>query len=188
MNQDVAMGRGSLMSGAFSCGGLVTPILKVIAVQGWSGDRTGGAMNGSGFLAARIADTFGIGLERIGTPGPVADLAWNDALDRAAPTLAAAQAAVADETGAGRTIFAILNRCVVSLATLPPLLARHPTSVLIWLDAHGDYNTPRTTATGLSRRHGGVSAVRSLAIRLWRWAYSGSSNPGGDQRSRPARG
>jgi arginase len=171
MNENVAL-RTCVLAAARSHGGLVAPIRKVIAVQGWSGDRTAGAMNGSGFLAARIASMFGIGLERIGTPGPVADLAWNDALDRAAPTLAAAQAAIAEESSARRATFTILNRCVVSLATVPRLLARHPTAVLVWLDAHGDYNTPRTTATGYL---GGM--VVSALCGLWRSGFGDGLTP-----------
>lgn len=172
MNESVEIGRGMVMPDAASHAGPVAPIRKVIAVQGWSGDRTAAAMNGSGFLAARIADTFGICLERIGTPSPVADLAWNDALEMAAPTLTAAQAAVTAESGAGRTTLVILNRCAVSLATLPPLLARHPTAVLVWLDAHGDYNTPLTTATGYL---GGM--VVSGLCGLWQSGFGAGLTP-----------
>lgn len=123
-------------------------IRTAIAVQGWTCDRTGGGMTGSGFLAERAAAEFGLGLRRIGTPAPVADLGWREALDRAAPTLAATAKAVRDEVETGGTPFLFLNRCGTSLATLPPVLAAHPDAVLVWIDAHGDYNTPETTPTG----------------------------------------
>ena len=172
MNEDVTLSRGVIMPDACLRDRLVAPIRKVIAVRGWAGDRTSGAMRGSSFLAEHIAGTFRIGAETVGTPGPVADLPWHDALGRAAPTLATAQRVVADETNAGHATFAILNRCVASLATLPPLLARHPTAVLIWLDAHGDYNTPRTTTTGYL---GGM--VVSALCGLWESGFGVGLEP-----------
>jgi len=152
--------------------GLPAPIRKVIAVQGWSGDRTAGAMIGSRYLAEQIAATSGIGLERIGFPCATADLAWNEALVRATPTLAAAQAAAAAEAAAGHALFAVLNRCAVSIATLPPLIARHPTAVLVWVDAHGDYNTPQTTSTGYL---GGM--VVSALCGLWQSGFGAGLTP-----------
>lgn len=141
--------------------GVSVPIRTAIAVQGWTCDRTSAGMAGSGYLAERAAAEFGLGLRRIGTPGPAADLGWREALDRAAPTLAQAARAVRDEMEAGGMPFAFLNRCGTSLATIPPVIAAYPDAVLVWVDAHGDYNTPATTPTGYL---GGmvISALRGL--------------------------
>jgi arginase len=136
-------------------------IATAIAVQGWTCDRTPGGMAGSGFLAERAASAFGLELVRTGARGPVANVDWRAALDRAMPTLAAARAAVHREIERGRAPLVFLNRCGTSLATIPPVLAAHPDAVVVWVDAHGDYNTPDTTVSGYL---GGmvVSALRGL--------------------------
>jgi arginase len=155
-----------------SATGVPTLIRTAIAVQGWTCDRTRGGMAGSGFLAERAAAEFGLGLRRIGTPGPAADLGWRAALDRAAPTLARAASAVRDEMDAGGMPFLFLNRCGTSLATLPPVIAAHPDTVLVWVDAHGDYNTPATTPTGYL---GGM--VISALCGLWESGHGAGLTP-----------
>ncbi len=152
--------------------GVHPPIRTAIAVQGWTCDRTPGGMAGAPFLAERAAERFGLGLRKVGTPGPVADLGWRDALGRAGPTLNAAADAVREELAANATPLLFLNRCGTSLATLPPLLAAHPEAVLIWVDAHGDYNTPETTLTGYL----GGMVVSGLA-GLWQSGHGAGLTP-----------
>lgn len=128
--------------------GVHLPIRTAIAVQGWTCDRTPGGMAGASYLAERTAERFSLDLRKIGTPEPIADLGWREALGRAGPTLTSAGEAVREELAAAATPLVFLNRCGTSLATLPPLLAAYPDAVVIWVDAHGDYNTPETTRTG----------------------------------------
>jgi arginase/N-omega-hydroxy-L-arginine amidinohydrolase len=152
--------------------GLVRSATIVTAVQGWTCDRVPGGMTGSGFLAEAAATRFGLDLRRIGTPGQVADLGWREALHRAAPTLDAAAEAVRETIETGRPHFAFLNRCGTSIATLPPLIAAYPDAVLVWVDAHGDYNTPETTPTGYL---GGM--VVSALSGLWNSGYGSCLTP-----------
>jgi arginase family enzyme len=42
----------------------------------------------------------------------------------------------------------VLSRCAVSLSTLPVLMRRRPDACVVWIDAHGDLNTPETSASG----------------------------------------
>ena len=42
----------------------------------------------------------------------------------------------------------VANRCAATIATIPMAMAQHPDACLVWIDAHGDYNTPEITPTG----------------------------------------
>ena len=72
------------------------------------------------------------------------DLAPQDTLPLYLPELLAA----GREAAAAGTPVAIISECTL----VPPLLAavreRHPDVALVWIDAHGDLNTPDTTPSG----------------------------------------
>jgi arginase len=42
----------------------------------------------------------------------------------------------------------VSSECSIALATLPWLAARHPDAWVLWLDAHGDFNTPDISPSG----------------------------------------
>ncbi len=133
---------------ALDIGAAPAAVAPVLALAGWCGDRTEGSMRGAALLAQRFGQRFGHAVQRIGTPAALVDLRWHEALERARPYLndvaAAVSAQIAQHPGAPPMF---LNRCATSLATLPRIFERHPDAVLVWCDAHGDYNTPATTAT-----------------------------------------
>ena len=56
------------------------------------------------------------------------------------------QAAVAG--AAGDMPLALLGECTLTPAVTAGLRAGHPDLVLVWLDAHGDLNTPETSPSG----------------------------------------
>jgi arginase len=64
------------------------------------------------------------------------------------------QAAVAD---AGRRPLVLLGECTLAPAVTAGLRASHPGLVLVWVDAHGDLNTPDTSPSG--NVHGMVLAA-----------------------------
>ena len=72
------------------------------------------------------------------------DLAPQDTL----PALPARVLAAGREAVAAGTPVALVSECTL----VPPLLAavreRHPDVALVWIDAHGDLNTPDTTPSG----------------------------------------
>ncbi len=56
--------------------------------------------------------------------------------------------AIADAVaGAGRPLL-LSGDCPAGLATVAGLQRRHPDIAVVWLDAHGDFNTPATTISG----------------------------------------
>jgi arginase family enzyme len=52
--------------------------------------------------------------------------------------------------------------CSIALSTLPAIARRAPDARVVWLDAHGDFNTPATTGSGFL---GGMC----LAAACGRW-------------------
>jgi arginase len=61
-----------------------------------------------------------------------------------------------------RTPFIFANRCGASLATIAAMYRHRPDAKIIWLDAHGDFNTPETSPSGYL---GGM--VLSALCGLW---------------------
>jgi arginase family enzyme len=48
----------------------------------------------------------------------------------------------------GQAPLSALSRCAAALATLPIVMRHRPDACVVWLDAHGDLNTPPTSFTG----------------------------------------
>jgi arginase len=57
-------------------------------------------------------------------------------------------AAVAEADEAGQRPVALLGECTLTPAVAGALRAAHPELSLVWIDAHGDLNTPETTPSG----------------------------------------
>jgi len=56
----------------------------------------------------------------------------------------------------------LASDCSICLATLPVIARREPAARVVWLDAHGDFNTPATSGSGFL---GGMC----LAAACGRW-------------------
>lgn len=68
--------------------------------------------------------------------------------------------------------FLATNTCAASLGTLPALAAHNPEAVVLWVDAHGDFNTPQTTDSGYL---GGM--VLAAACGLWDSGHGSGIDP-----------
>ncbi|MGI2029920.1 arginase family protein [Endozoicomonas acroporae] len=64
------------------------------------------------------------------------------------------------------------NTCSASLASLPVVAKHYPEIKLLWIDAHGDFNTPETTGTGYL---GGM--VLGAVCGQWDSGYGSGINP-----------
>ncbi|MDJ1157723.1 arginase family protein [Chelatococcus sp. SYSU_G07232] len=145
---------------------------RIVAVQGWTCDRTSGGMRGAALLARAAERRFGRPVDLVGEPLPPADLPWDRALARARPALDAAREAVEAALAAGSRPLNLLNKCGTSIASLPPIVRHHPDACLVWCDAHGDYNTPEITPTGYL---GGL--VIAALCGLWDSGYGNGLTP-----------
>src|SRR5690242_15122685 len=91
-----------------------------------------------------------------GPPAVAAALGTDDVatveLDMAAPPEEALAAGLGDiqaaVAGAGRNPLVLLGECTLTPAVTAGLREAHPGLVLVWVDAHGDLNTPETSPSG----------------------------------------
>ena len=69
-------------------------------------------------------------------------------MPQARETLEGLANAVDESVKAGGLTVLLSNTCSASLASLPVVAREHPDAVVLWIDAHGDFNTPETTSSG----------------------------------------
>jgi arginase/N-omega-hydroxy-L-arginine amidinohydrolase len=121
---------------------------RLITSQGRIGDRTPHAIAGaracSDMLAARLStDASIVGCE---SEHQVDD--WSVCLPAASETLNGLARHVVTAIDAGSIPLLSVNTCSAALATLPAAARSIPGLKVLWVDAHGDFNTPETTDSG----------------------------------------
>jgi arginase len=89
-----------------------------------------------------------LGARIVGAPGEPARTTWEQDLRDSRGCLLEAGGQVDDALDAGRVPVLLAGECSVSVATLPVVARHRPAARVLWLDAHGDFNTPATTASG----------------------------------------
>lgn len=144
----------------------------LIVSQGRVGDRTDGAIPGARLAGEALAAYLGTDPVVVGTPSPAVVDDWTDSLPAARPTLEALRDALGAALDAGRTPLLVTNTCGASIGTLPTVAARYPEAVVLWIDAHGDFNTPATTGSGYL---GGM--VLAAACGLWDSGHGAGIDP-----------
>jgi arginase len=132
--------------------------VRVVILRGRTSDRTEGGGCGAEALGERLADAP----ERVGTREPPRAQGYEDDLRDSRAAIAAAGAALEAALDAGDYPVLLASDCSICLATLPALARREPEAWVVWLDAHGDFNTPATTGSGFL---GGMC----LAAACGRW-------------------
>jgi arginase/N-omega-hydroxy-L-arginine amidinohydrolase len=148
------------------------PAYSLIVSQGRVADRTDGAMRGARRVGEAVSSLLALEPEIIGSPTPACVDDWSVALPEAEDVLTGLREAVQQAIGAGTTPLLITNTCAASLGTLPTVAATHPEAVLLWIDAHGDFNTPATTESGYL---GGM--VLAAACGLWDSGHGAGIDP-----------
>ncbi|MEO8907018.1 MAG: arginase family protein [Microbacteriaceae bacterium] len=115
---------------------------------------------------------LGVEARFVGRPSAARDDDWTESLSAAEGVLLELRAALADALAAGSEPVLVTNTCAASLATLPQVAARYPDAVVLWIDAHGDFNTPATTGSGYL---GGM--VLAAACGLWDSGHGAGLKP-----------
>jgi arginase family enzyme len=122
--------------------------VSLVLLRCRTSDRTPGAGRGAETLAPLVGKALGIDPRVIGTPGdPRADGYERDLRDSRGCLLEAG-GQVDDALSGGNLPVLLAGDCSICLTTLPAVLRHRPEARVLWLDAHGDYNTPETTASG----------------------------------------
>ena len=122
--------------------------LSIIGMLCRTSDRTAGGARGAEALARMLGERAGVEPRLVGTPseGHVAD--WTDDLRDSRGCILEAGGQVEDALGAGRFPVITASDCSICMTTLPTVARMVDGVKILWLDAHGDFNTPATTPSG----------------------------------------
>jgi arginase len=113
-----------------------------------------------------------LGARIIGSPGEPRAAGWEEDLRDSHGCLLEAGGQIDDALDAGRMPILLAGECSVAVATLPVLARRRPDARVLWLDAHADFNTPQTTASGYL---GGMCLAG--ACGLWDTGFGAGLDP-----------
>ena len=148
----------------------MTPSL--VALRCRTSDRTPGGGRGVETLAPLLAERLGVAARTIGSPGEARPAPWEEDLAASRGCLLEAGGQVEDALAEGRAPVLLAGECSVALTTLPALARHRPDARVLWLDAHGDFNTPATTGSGYL---GGMGLAG--ACRVWDSGFEGGIDP-----------
>lgn len=144
----------------------------LIVSRGRIADRTPGAIAGAEITARALGQYFSQEATFAGEPEPPRQDGWAEALEQADDTLRALRDAVSAALHKGEKPLLIANTCSASLASLPAVASACPDALVLWIDAHGDFNTPQTTQSGYL---GGM--VLAAACGLWESGHGQGLDP-----------
>jgi arginase len=108
----------------------------VTCLRGRTSDRT----DAGGAAAEALARALGGSV--VGEAEPAAPRDWHADLETSRPMLEAAARAAAEPA------VITASDCTICIGSFPAVVAREPSVRFLWLDAHGDFNTPDTTPSG----------------------------------------
>lgn len=141
--------------------------VALVALLCRTSDRSADGARG----AAELADALG-DARLVGTPGEPRDGHWDDDLAAGHGCLLEAGGQIEDALGGGRLPVLVAGDCSICLTTLPTVARLVPGVRVLWLDAHGDFNTPGTSPSGFL---GGMCL--SGACGLWDTGFDGALDP-----------
>jgi arginase len=145
---------------------------RVSVLLGRTSDRSADGARGAQALGEALAARLGVEAELIGEPGAPRDGRWEDDLRDGREAIAAAGEALDTALEAGAFPILLASDCTICMGTLPVLARREPATRVVWLDAHGDFNTPATTASGFL---GGMCL--SAACGRWDGGFGAGVDP-----------
>jgi arginase len=130
--------------------------VRITCLRGRTSDRTDGAGAGAEALARLLGGRV------VGEPSPGRPRDWSEDLPAARPVLEAAAAEISAALDQSELPVLTASDCSICIATLPTVARRVPGVRFLWIDAHGDFNSPGTTPSGFL---GGMC----LAAACGRW-------------------
>ena len=122
--------------------------VSLVALCCRTADRTPGAVKGAQTLAPLIGKRLGVEPRTIGTPAEPRETGYEEDLRDSRGCLLEAGGQVDDALSGGRVPVIAAADCSIAVTTLPAALRHRPDAMVLWLDAHGDYNTPDTSGSG----------------------------------------
>jgi arginase len=122
--------------------------VALVALVCRTADRTPGAVRGVQTLAPLIGKRLGVEPRTIGTPTDSRETRYDEDLRDSRGCLLEAGGQVEDALTGGRVPVLAAADCSIAVTTLPAALRHRPDARVLWLDAHGDYNTPESSGSG----------------------------------------
>jgi arginase len=122
--------------------------VSLIAHRCRTSDRTPLAALGVETLAPLFGKRLGREPREIGTPGQARVGDWREDLVESRGCLLEAGGQVEDALTGGNAPVLLAGDCTIALTTLSAALRSRPDARVLWLDAHGDFNTPETSPSG----------------------------------------
>ena len=136
--------------------------VSLVALRCRTSDRTPGGARGVDALAPLVGKRLGREPRSIGTPDEPRAARYEDDLRDSRGCLLEAGGQVDDALSGGNFPLLLAGDCSIAITTLPAVMRNRPEAKVLWLDAHGDFNTPGTTPSGFL---GGMSLAG--ACGLW---------------------
>ena len=121
---------------------------RVVAMQCRTSDRTRGGGEGAAALAGVLQQRLGVEPRIVGSPGEARISDWSADLHDSRGCILEAGGQVDDALAAGDMPVLLASDCSICITTLPTVMRHRPDAKILWLDAHGDYNTPASTPSG----------------------------------------
>jgi arginase family enzyme len=142
---------------------------RVVILRARTSDRTEGGARGALALGRKLSP----GAIEVGMPEPARTAGWEDDLRGSRAAIAAAGEQLEGALDAGALPLLLASDCSICLTTLPVVARRFPDAHVVWLDAHGDFNTPETTGSGFL---GGMCLAAPCG--LWDSGFGAGLDPG----------
>ena len=128
--------------------GTLTREAHLVAMLCRTSDRTPGGARGARALAEALGERLATPPRLVGSPGEPRPAPFAEDLASSRGCLLEAGGQVDDALAAGRTPILLSSECSIAMTTLPAVMRHRPDAWILWLDAHGDFNTPETTESG----------------------------------------
>ncbi len=145
---------------------------SVIALLCRTSDREAGGVQGARALAIEVGARLGIEPRMVGSAGEPRSLPYDQDLRESRGCLLEAGGQLEDALTAGRHPLLFAADCSIAVTTLGVVTRERPDAWVLWLDAHGDFNTPQTTTSGFL---GGMCLAG--ACGLWDTGFGAGVDP-----------
>ena len=122
--------------------------VSVVGLRCRTSERSSAPVRGVDQLAPLVGGRLGREPRMIGTPQNPHSAGFEDDLRDSRGCLLEAGGQVDDALSGANVPVLLAPECSIALTTLPAALSHRPDACVLWLDAHGDFNTPETTASG----------------------------------------
>lgn len=139
---------------------------RLVALLCRTSDRDPAGMSGAAALGEHL------GARAIGSPGVARSTPYAEDLAEARGCLLEAGGQLDDAFEAGKIPVLLAGTCSICVTTLPIVMRHHPDALVLWLDAHADFNTPDTSP---SQFLGGMGLAG--ACGLWDTGFGAGLDP-----------